>query len=67
MVYQLQMCTKNKIEYPTEEMLKDISKFSENLTLWGSNNVIKKWLKFRNISKTNVQGIDTLFVLEEII
>ena len=44
--------------------------FSQKLTLWGSNKVIKKWLKFRESSNESLTkkdgGIDNLFVLEEI-
>ena len=47
LVYKLQISQKNGETYTQEEVLKDISKFSELLTLWGSSNVIKKWIKFR--------------------
>jgi len=43
MVYKLQKSTKNpQEEYTQEQMINDISAFSESLTLWGSSRVIKK-------------------------
>lgn len=51
MVYKLQQNIKNKKGYSEEEMLADIVKFSKKLTLWGSDKVIKKWLKFREIGQ----------------
>lgn len=33
--------------YVQNEMVKDISKFNQQLTLWGSRDVVKKWIKFR--------------------
>ena len=35
MVYKVQQYTKIQKEYPEEEMLTDIVKFSKKLTLWG--------------------------------
>lgn len=68
MVYKLQKQTKNKIKYSDTEMQEDISKFSEKLTLWGSNKTIKKWLKFREYSiNGNNNSTDILFSLEDII
>lgn len=68
MVYKLQQNAKSKKVYSEEELLTDIVKFSKKLTLWGSNKVIKKWLKFRETSQTsNNNPTDNLFVLEDII
>lgn len=67
MVYKIQHSSKDN-EYSEEQMLKDISSFSKKLTLWGSNNVIKKWLDFRKISqKENNNPELNLFILEQII
>lgn len=45
MVYKLQKSTKNaQEEYTQEQMINDISAFSESLTLWGLSRVIKKWI-----------------------
>ena len=37
-------------------MLEDLSRFSRQITLWGSSKVVKKWVKFR----------ENLFLMEEI-
>lgn len=72
MVYKLQQKSKNNTSYTDEEMTNDIIKFSKKLTLWGSSRVIRKWLKFRETSQTNVDGSQSnptsnLFILEDII
>jgi len=61
-VYKIQQKSKGTINYPEKEMLEDMYKFSRKLTLWGSNNVIKKWLKFRENSNNNISGTNTLFI-----
>ena len=43
------------------------SVISKQLTLWGSNRVIKKWLKFRESSNTGISGVETMFVMEDIL
>lgn len=48
------------------EMLNMISEFSKGLTLWGSNRVVKKWLKYRKAA-INDTGMQTLLQMEEII
>ena len=65
-IYKLQERIQNKIEYPESEMSEDMRRFSEKLTLWGSNRVVKKWLKFRELSSKNANGMDTLFIMEDI-
>lgn len=68
MVYKLQKSTKKgQEEYTQEQMVKDLSKFSEELTLWGSSRVIKKWIKFREFSQDKEKAIENLFLLEEIV
>ncbi len=36
------------------EMSRMVSEFSKGLTLWGSNKVVKKWLKYRKASNRSV-------------
>ena len=68
MVYKLQKSTKNtQEEYTQEQMIHDISAFSELLTLWGSSRVIKKWIKFRELSQDKTKATQNLFLLEEIV
>ena len=67
-VYKLLDKTKRKEEYPEEEMTADINRFSKKLTLWGSNRVIKKWLKFRETTTgKQPDAASTLFVMEDIL
>ena len=49
-----------------EELISMISDFSKGLTLWGSNRVVKKWLKYRRQSIKN-GGTETLILMEDII
>lgn len=67
-VYKLLDKTKRNEEYPEAEMTADINKFSKKLTLWGSNRVIKKWLKFREATTgKQPDAATTLFVMEDIL
>lgn len=36
------------------EKIKMMSVFSKGLTLWGSNGVVKKWLKYRKAALENI-------------
>lgn len=68
MVYKIQENIKDNQEYSDDDMLKDVLNFSRKLTLWGSNNVIRKWLDFRKVSQDQINNpSDNLFILEEII
>lgn len=49
-----------------EDTIAQLNEFSKKLTLWGSNEVIKKWLKFR-ISSQSEDSKDILLVLEDIL
>ncbi|MCR5430427.1 MAG: hypothetical protein K6E58_04270 [Eubacterium sp.] len=51
---------------PEEELINMIKKFSKDLTLWGSNRVIKKWLKYRKMS-INGENDEIWFEMEKII
>jgi hypothetical protein len=68
MVYKLQESTKRGGGYGQSEMLTDMLKFSRKLTLWGSNRVIKKYLKLRDQSINQPKPPqEILFVMEDII
>lgn len=48
-----------------EEMAHMVSEFSKGLKLWGSNRVVKKWLKYR---QSSIEGNDNiLWAMENII
>lgn len=68
MIYAIMADTKKDDDKMSEEeMIAMISEFSKGLTLWGSNRVVTKWLKYR---KSSVEGVDTteaLMQLEDII
>lgn len=51
-----------------EDTIIQLNEFSKKLTLWGSNEVIKKWLKFRLNSVNEVENPrDILLILEDIL
>ena len=66
MVYKLQKNIKEPGSYSNEEMIKDISSFSQELTLWGSKKVADKWVKFRMNGANPESAQNNLFMLEEI-
>lgn len=67
-IYKIIDRTRKGEEYNTEEMLSDISNFSQKITLWGSNRVINKWLKFRESAQTGGKSAEgVVFEMEEIL
>ncbi len=66
MIYKVQRNTKIPGTYSDEEMLKDLSKFSRQITLWGSPRVINKWIQFRENGSNPEKAKDNLFLMEEI-
>lgn len=68
MIYTIMEDTKNpnSLKMSEAEMLKQVSEFSKGLTLWGSNRVVKKWLKYRKASQTQ-PSTENLILLEDII
>lgn len=68
MVYKMQECIKKGEDYSDKDMLEDVLNFSKELTLWGSNKVIKKWIEFRNTDYSNPEDYNyVLYNLEDII
>lgn len=65
MVYKL-MLNKDGKKYKQEDMIKDLSSFSRKITLWGSKNVVKKWVQFRQ-NATDPQGaIKNVLLIDDI-
>lgn len=67
MIYKIMEDTKRKDgnKMTEEEMTQMVSEFSKGLTLWGSNRVVKKWLKYR---KSSIKGNkNILWEMEDII
>lgn len=66
MYYKILMSKKLGEEYSQEEMLKDMTAFSQDLTLWGSNKVVRLWVNYRT-KATQLNGVDNLFQYEKIL
>lgn len=69
MIYDIMLdIKKSENERMTElEMNKMVSEFSKELTLWGSNKVVKKWLRYRKSSLEKRNPESSLLLLEDII
>lgn len=68
MIYTIMEQTKKSEEerMTQSEVEKLVSQFAQGLTLWGSNRVVKKWLKYRKAVADN-PNMDNLLLLEDII
>ena len=66
MFYKIQRNINDPDSYSQEDMLNDAVSFSQELTLWGSKNVVKKWVKFRENSLKPDSGKANVLLLEEI-
>lgn len=66
MIYKIQQNVKNGDSYTEEQMIKDISEFSRQITLWGSSNVVNKWVKFRENSSNPQSAQKNLLLMEDI-
>lgn len=58
---------KTGFEYPQNEMTRDLNEISGELTLWGSKEVVNKFIEFKNESANNNAPKNLLFNLEDII
>lgn len=65
-VYKIQQNSKKPDSYTTEQMIEDVSRFSKQITLWGSPKVVRKWVKFRENGANPSAAKENLFVLEDI-
>lgn len=66
MIYKIQKNAKDPGIYSDEQMIEDLSKFSKQITLWGSSRVINKWVEFRENGSNPEKGKDNVFLMEEI-
>lgn len=62
MVYKMQ----NK-EYKQEEMIKDLTEFSKEITLWGSKALVTKWSKFRISAINKPRDYQNIYILENVL
>jgi len=66
MIYKIQQNAKKADTYSEEQMIEDLSKFSKQITLWGSSKVINKWIQFRENGADPEKAKDNLFLMESI-
>ena len=68
-IYTIMEDTKKPVnEQMTEyDKFRMMSDFSKGLTLWGSNKVVKKWLRYRKASLEDMSPENSLLLLEDII
>lgn len=66
MIYKIQQNSKKPNSYTEKEMIADLSRFSREITLWGSSKVVNKWVKFRENGAKTEAGKENLFVMEDI-
>lgn len=66
MIYKIQQNSRKSGSYTDIQMLEDLSKFSKQITLWGSPKVVNKWVKFRENSLNPESAGKNLLVLEDI-
>ena len=65
-IYRVQKNVKSPGTYSEKQMFEDLSKFSKQITLWGSSRVINKWIQFRENGSEPEKAKDNLFLMEEI-
>lgn len=65
MVYKLTI-NKNGKCYKQEDMVKDLSSFSRKITLWGSKDVVGKWVQFRRNATDPKGAMRNLLLIDEI-
>lgn len=66
MIYKIQQNSRKSGSYTDKQMLEDLSKFSKQITLWGSSKVVNKWVKFRENSLNPESAGKNLLILEDI-
>lgn len=66
MIYRVQENAKKPGAYSDKQMVEDLSKFSKQITLWGSSRVINKWIEFRENGASPEKAKENLFLMEEI-
>ncbi|HPY74997.1 MAG: hypothetical protein KBC30_10870 [Planctomycetes bacterium] len=56
MVYRITAKPANNEIYSEDDFIQDISQISKQLILWGSPQVVEKWLEFRKINRSEQKG-----------
>lgn len=65
MYFKIHENTKGISKYSEENMINDMMEFSRELTLWGSNSVVKKWIDFR--LNGDKKGENSIYLIEKIL
>lgn len=65
MVYKLTL-NKDNNHYKQENMVRDLSSFSRKITLWGSKDVVKKWVQFRKNAANPEGAMRNLLLIDDI-
>jgi len=65
-IYEVNANPSNQNNVISDKTISDMFEFSKDLTLWGSNEVIKKWARFRHYHK-GLDNRNILLVLEDIL
>ena len=66
MIYKLMQGSRSGEVYDQEQMINDLSKFSRQITLWGSSKVVNKWVEFMENEAKPELAQKNLVLLEEI-
>jgi len=67
-IFDLIMNSKSSKKFTDKELLKSFVEFSKEITLHGSNKVVKKWAKCRNsLVEGNLEPIENMLLLEDIL
>lgn len=67
MNYKMFANHQNTKDYINGDLNNDLLKFSEDITLWGSKNVVKKWMNYRYRIMKNPKDLKNLLFLEDLI
>lgn len=66
MIYDMLMDSKSNKKFNEAEVIKKMYEFSKEVTLHGSNKVVKKWVKYRT-SAGKLTPVENMKLLEEIL
>jgi len=66
MVYKLTDASKGRGEYTTDDLIMEMQRFSQELTIWGSKKVARKWVEYRTSATSYEDPKKGLEVLEDI-
>ncbi len=65
LLFDMLMSDKGGAQISEQELMNRMIVFSKEITLWGSNNVVKKWSEYRNATVKSPE--ETLFYIENVL